>query len=94
MRKQVSKKNFFAYAQLNPELLRLEKRIKEYAKKNKNNKNYCANSAWYGIFKRELCTLVGWSATIPELKSSEAYDTVYIHLYNLLPDCQHDSIYC
>jgi hypothetical protein len=38
--------------------------------------------------KAQLNPLVGWFARAPELRTSEAWDTAYKHLYKLLPDCR------
>jgi hypothetical protein len=34
---------------------------------------------------------VGWGARKPILRSSEAYDVAYDAIYELLPDCRHES---
>ena len=56
--------------------------------------HYCANARWYGYnewrgrgMKPRLERLVGWVARCPDLRTSEAYDVAYRHLYKLLPDC-------
>ncbi len=56
---------------------------------------FCANRCWYGFgswqgrgFKARLERLVGWGARNPALRTSDAYDAAYQHLYNLLPDCR------
>lgn len=64
-----------------------------------NDPAFCANFRWYGYrknpsFKQDMMELVGkWAITSdPDLKSSEAYDVAYQHLYNLLPDCRHEGM--
>ena len=42
-------------------------------------------------FKRQLSALVGFDAQKKALRSSEAYDIAYEHLYELLPSCRHCS---
>jgi hypothetical protein len=51
----------------------------------------CANDIWYrpGGLKQRMANLVGHGARNPALKSSEAYDVAYEHLYALLPDCRN-----
>jgi hypothetical protein len=53
--------------------------------------NFCANAVWYADFKPYLEQLVGWTARKPILRSSEAYDVAYDTVYELLPDCRHES---
>ena len=83
MNKQITRGDFLEYAQYNGELLRLEQEILEYRK---NNSVSNINRVWYGTFKRRICGLAGWSAAVPALKSSQAYDMVYEYLYRLLSD--------
>ena len=94
------KSDFKHLAKMEPELLELEAAVIEYSKKNKRKKNFCANAPWYGYgsgkginFKDGVRCLVGWYAVNdnPKIKTSQAYDAVYIYLYNLLPDCIHDG---
>ena len=91
---KITRKEFMKYAQYDDRLLRLEKRIKEHAAYNRRKRRYCANAAWYGIFKRELVNLVGWNADDIRLQSTAAYDTVYEYLYELLPDCTCETYLC
>lgn len=51
----------------------------------------CANDIWYrpGGLKQRMANLVGHGARHPRLKSSEANDVAYGHLYALLPDCRN-----
>jgi hypothetical protein len=92
MNPRITRKEFMKYAKFNGALLHLEQRIKEHSKENKDNADYCANAPWYREFKKEVCALVGWSAIVPELRNSQAYDAVYDYLYHLLPDCRHDGM--
>ena len=52
--------------------------------------SFCANHLWYDVFKPRLTQLVGWSCRRknPALRSSEAWDTAYRKLYDVLPDCR------
>lgn len=60
----------------------------------RRRRGFCANAVWYAGLKPLLCGLVGWGAEHddPVLTSSAAYDVAYEHLYELLPDCQHDGL--
>ena len=92
--RKITRKEFLEYAQHDDRLLELERRIKAHARVRSINRNYCANSAWYKTFKREVVKLVGWNADDIRLQSSGAYDTVYQYLYNLLPNCTCESLIC
>jgi hypothetical protein len=76
-------------------IVKLEPRLAElYAKAaavDGSPPNFCANAVWYGEFKPVLEQLVGWSARRPILRSREAYDVAYDTVYELLPDCRHES---
>jgi len=55
---------------------------------------FCANSTFFGDagwegFDRRLDRLVGWDARNKALRTVEAYDTAFWHLYDLLPDCRN-----
>jgi hypothetical protein len=52
---------------------------------------FCANGVWYGSFKPRLLLLVGWEASNPALRTSEAYDLAYETIYDALPDCRHKT---
>jgi hypothetical protein len=39
---------------------------------------------WYRSIKPQMCKLVGFGATVPELRSCEAYDYCYQYLFNIL----------
>ena len=89
-----TRQEFLAYAEYEPRLLKLEERIKAHSAENASRRRrYCANNAWTGRdgFKLEMMLLAGWKSNVPELNNSAAYDTVYHYLYNLLPDCRHES---
>lgn len=81
---KVTRKKFLEYAKHNAELFNLERCVLDYRRQHKRIAS--VNVVWYSIFKRELGALVGWSASVPELKSSQAYDVVYEYLYSLLGD--------
>jgi hypothetical protein len=59
-------------------------------------KDFCANTTWYGPggLKSELYHLVGFEAEKPEAATSKAYDVAYQKIYNALPDCSHDELFC
>jgi len=80
-----------------PRLGLLEREILYHAAQHKTGR-YCASRFWHGYagtgFKDRLLELVGWETDRPTLRSSEAYDVAYDHLYELLPDCRHDSVFC
>lgn len=87
---------------IEPRLGRLEEEIRQHAKRNRKTPRYCANAFWYGYphvnavfpafngFKDTFVRLVGYSAEISCLKTSEAYSTAYEFLYDLLPNCKKD----
>jgi hypothetical protein len=68
-------------------------------KKGSRGKNYiCANDRWYGYrewkdrgLRDGVISLVGWFSKRPELKTTEAYDIAYQHIYRLLPNCRNCS---
>jgi hypothetical protein len=67
----------------------------------KPGKRWCANAIWYGYadpadsFKERMSQLVGWDRRgDPVLGTMDAYDVAYKTLYNALPDCRHESIFC
>lgn len=88
------RQEFLEYAKHSNELLQLETRIINHAKDNKATPNYCANRMWECLYKPEICYLVGLDARHPALKSEAAYDVVYLYLYNLLSDCNHEGMCC
>ncbi|WP_162490072.1 hypothetical protein [Neomoorella thermoacetica] len=87
-------KRFKELCKIEPELWELYQEAKSY----KPTPDFCANWVWYcrGGLKERLLPLVGWLASNPALRTSEAYDLAYHTIYNALPDCQHEeeNIYC
>lgn len=80
---------------IEPRLLDLADEAMAYKKASHGKKYVCANDRWYGYgewkgrgIKERLIYLVGWLSCRPELKTMEAYDVAYQHIYNLLPACQ------
>ena len=84
MNKNATRNDFMQYAQYSDGLLQLEEQIKKYFAVNRKKRSYCAVTAWYRIFKRQVHKLVGWCSDDTRLQSSQAYDTVYGYLFNLL----------
>ena len=81
---------------IEPRLLILAKKALAYKKNSRGKEFVCANDRWYGHgqwkgrgIKAELLLLIGWLAENPTLKTTEAYDVGYRHIYNLLPECQN-----
>jgi hypothetical protein len=81
-----------------PRLEQLERDVRYHAAQHRIGRYYCANLHWFGYvgpgFKDRLVRLVGWEANGWMLRSSEAYDVAYDHLYALLPDCRHERGIC
>ena len=77
------------------ELCALEPRLRELYQRAKavrddrRKPSFCANSIWYRELKPELCRLVGWEASNPALRTSEAYDLGYETIYEVLPPCRN-----
>lgn len=78
-------------------LMAMDKRVsylltltKEIVKKGETQEVFCANKEWYGNVKPALLPVVGWGRKNgPEdLRTEEAYDTIYQELWSLLPDCK------
>lgn len=73
-----------------PELAQLEREARAV----RSFPGFCANAVWYGYrgggFKDAVLRLVGWGAEGQPawLKTRQAYDLAYDHLYQLLPDCR------
>ena len=59
---------------------------------------FCPHTHWFGRsggdFKRQLVDIIGWHSANPDaaLRTSDAYEVAYQHLYHLLPDCRHDGM--
>ena len=81
-----------------PRLAELEQSIRAFANNVKPGESFCANGPWYRRFKPNLINLVGFERTDLQedhvLRSQEAYAIALHHLYNLLPDCQHEDRPC
>lgn len=67
-----------------------------YREKMKRKRVVCANARWYGYgewvdmgLKERLCQVVGWEGSNPLLRSVNAYDLAYKHIYKLLPYCRN-----
>src|SRR5215208_2067079 len=79
--------------EVEPRLRALERDVQTVA--DKGGPSFCANAIWYGYldpefgFKERMTRYMGWIAEVPELRSIEAYDLAYEHLYDLLPDCRN-----
>ena len=78
---------------IEPRLRELERRVK--AVRDDGTASFCANDAWYGLrswhrrgLRNKMAALVGWGASNPCLRSSEAYDIAHRTLYEALPDCR------
>jgi hypothetical protein len=83
-------------ATLEPALAQLEREIRAWAR-TPLGRDFCANARWYGYgrfkgmgYRARVVALVGWGSRHPDprLRTSDAYDTAYRHLYELLPDCR------
>jgi hypothetical protein len=88
-----------------PKLADLERRLKEVVVHEqedckKTGRPFCANAVWFGYngelsFKVEFARLAGWSREgHPILGSESAYDAGYEHLYDSLPNCEHEGAIC
>jgi hypothetical protein len=78
---------FAELCQAEPRLAELERDIRSVKD---TGKEFCANEHWYVSpgFRARLYHLAGWHAEKPELRTSQAYDIAYDHLYALLPNCR------
>ena len=90
MTEKFSREDFMKYVQIEPRLLELESRIIEFRNKNHGRISYDKiwspngfNAHWYGDFKRELSSLVGWEVESKDLNTVEAYNVCYSYLYDL-----------
>ncbi len=81
---------FTQLTKLEPRLANLLRDVRK-VRDDRRRISFCANHVWYGSggFKSRLIHLVGWSAVDEQLRSPEAYDLAYKHLYNALPDCRN-----
>ena len=79
---------------IEPELRELYKTAVQYKKEAKRDKDFCANNTWVLSLKPVLCGLVGWEARNEKLRTCEAYDIAYYKIYNALPRCRHEGMFC
>ena len=86
--------DFERCCRLCPQLRELAVEVSMHVKANVNNPDYCAHEHWYGKngYRGRVAEFVGWESGVPGLKTSEAYDVCYDHLYGMLPDCNHQGI--
>jgi len=56
--------------------------------------DYCANDVFYNELKPEIMQLAGWYAEDRRLKSTRAYELVYMKIYDALPYCRHERGFC
>jgi hypothetical protein len=73
-----------------PQLRYLEQEIKSLTDE---SPHWCANRAWYDLFEARFDALVGWNARNPALRSEQAYNLAFSHLYGLLPGCRRCSCF-
>lgn len=78
--------SFEQLCQLEPRLLGLASEIQDLSA---DSPRICANRTWYRDIENRFNRLVGWYAWNPELRTEEAYNSAFRHLYALLPGC-HD----
>jgi hypothetical protein len=85
---------FDALAQEEPELWRLFGEVTAVAVEQDGlDTPFCANHLWYRDFKPEVTRLVGWLRKgHPVLGTSQAYNTAYQTLWEILPDCRHEGL--
>ena len=83
--------------EIEPALLGLANAAAAYEKASRGEDSICANNRWYGHgpwrgrgLRGQLVSLVGFLSRRPDprLKTTEAYDLAYRHIYRLLPDCR------
>lgn len=86
---------FVALAELEPALWALAEDVLAVRA---GSKRFCANARWLGFgdwwgsgFRERVSKLVGWlrKGGPSQLRTSEAYDVVYMTLYPLLPNCRN-----
>jgi hypothetical protein len=84
----VTRLTFDHLADLEPRLEDLEAAILALRRTRRRGR-FCANEVWYRRFKPRLQLLVGWEARGDSvLTTTQAYDTAYEYLYDLLPSCR------
>lgn len=98
LREEKSEISFNRLTLLEPRLSVLKQEIVSLASRTPNDAEFCANYHWYKTFKPKLLKLVGYDRTDYGeghfLRSSQAYSAALHHLYNLLPDCNHEGRSC
>jgi hypothetical protein len=92
---------------LEPKLTRLEGLVLAKAKAAKRKAVICANALWFNgcwaSLEHRLNQLIGWDRQRMQaphadaeieatLRSSNIYDVAFHHLYELLPDCNHEGL--
>ncbi|WP_417736292.1 hypothetical protein [Rosistilla oblonga] len=80
---------FEELCEIEPRLTELERKAKA-AELVKYDRQFCANAYWADAIKPALTSLVGWDLVgeaDDRLKTMEAYNLTYDHLYSLLPNC-------
>ena len=87
-------KRFRELAKREPGLLGLLQKARSI-KDDKTDPSFCANRIWYGFWglKAQLCKLVGWEASNPELRTTDAYNVAYETVSDALPYCRNCSCY-
>jgi len=98
LREEKSTLSFNRLTLYEPRLVVLRNDIVSLASGVSKKEVFCANFHSYKTFKPRLLKLVGYDRTdLGEghvLRSSQAYSAALHHLYNLLPDCNHEEGAC
>jgi hypothetical protein len=85
---------FARLVDVEPSLAVLWEEARNWHKK-QDARYFCANAVFFGwsnpggCFKDRISRLVGWHASLPELRTSEAYDIAYDTIYETLPNCRN-----
>jgi hypothetical protein len=88
---------FDQLAHLEPRLRRFLLDVQAEHRRAKHDPDYCATRTWFLRFEERLYRLIGWERRRkdhPVLRTSEAYDCAFEHLYEALPDCRHGGAFC
>jgi hypothetical protein len=80
---------FMRLTEQEPALLELVKRVRAFKRAARDRTEVCGNRIWYDHIKPPLERLVGWSAGNRALRTSVAYGTACLYLYELLPNCRN-----
>lgn len=87
---------FAELAVIEPQLKGLLDKAQKWQRNSRCSHRVCANERWYGYsrwkgrgLKDKLCRLVGYEAQNPRLRTEDAYDVAYDHIYAALPDCRN-----